>query len=308
MIKRVRIAIDHGNRNIKTVHTVFTTGISESDIRPGRGVDYLEYNGKFYVPSNRRIPYQRDKTQDQRFFALTLLGIAKELEQNSNIEKGDLLQVQLPIGLPPKHFAELYDKYEKFFKGKGDMIRFTYRQNEYHINIIDVMAFPQDYAAIMLQYKEICEYPKVVGVDIGGFTTDYLMFRSGIEDMEICDSMETGIISLYNRIIARIRADYDVLLEEIDVDSIIKGKKGLYETKVVNAVLQEAEAYVTDLLASLRERGIDLKSTLFIFLGGGSILLKELIESSGVISHVQFIEDIHANAKGYDYLYQQQGV
>lgn len=308
MIKRVRIAIDHGNRNIKTVHTVFTTGISESDIRPGRGVDYLEYNGKFYVPSNRRIPYQRDKTQDQRFFALTLLGIAKELEQNSNIEKGDLLQVQLPIGLPPKHFAELYDKYEKFFKGKGDMIRFTYRQNEYHINIIDVMAFPQDYAAIMLQYKEICEYPKVVGVDIGGFTTDYLMFRSGIEDMEICDSMETGIISLYNRIIARIRADYDVLLEEIDVDSIIKGKKGLYETKVVNAVLQEAEAYVTDLLASLRERGIDLKSTLFIFLGGGSILLKELIGSSGVISHVQFIEDIHANAKGYDYLYQQQGV
>ena len=133
------------------------------------------------------------------------------------------------------------------------------------------------------------------------------MFRAGIEDMEICDSMETGIISLYNRIIARMRADYDVLLEETDIDSIIKGRKGLYEAKVVNAVLQEAEAYVTDLLASLRERGIDLKSTLFIFLGGGSILLKELIESSGVVNHVQFIDDIHANAKGYDYLYQQQG-
>ena len=34
MIKRIRIAIDHGNRNIKTVHTVFTTGISESDMSP----------------------------------------------------------------------------------------------------------------------------------------------------------------------------------------------------------------------------------------------------------------------------------
>ena len=60
MIKRIRIAIDHGNRNIKTVHTVFTTGISESDMSPGRGIDYLEYNGKFYVPSNyireRRLP------------------------------------------------------------------------------------------------------------------------------------------------------------------------------------------------------------------------------------------------------------
>ena len=87
MIKRIRIVIDHGNRNIKTVHTVFTTGISESDISPGRRIDYLEYNRKFYVPSNRRIPYQRDKTADQIFFLLTLLGIAKERELNSNIEK-----------------------------------------------------------------------------------------------------------------------------------------------------------------------------------------------------------------------------
>ena len=305
MIKRVRIAIDHGNRNIKTVNTTFTTGITESDIRPGRGIEYLEHNGKFYVPSNRRIPYQRDKTTDARFFYLTLLGIAKELELNKNIEKGDLIQVQMPIGLPPKHFAELYDKYEEFFRGNGEMLQFSYNQKEYHVTITDVMAFPQDYAAIMLQHKEISTYPKVVGVDIGGFTTDYLMFRSGVEDMEICDSMETGIIILYNRIIARVRADYDVLLEEADIDSIIQGNAGFYGAKVINAVLQEAGAYVTDLLSSLRERGIDLKSTLFIFLGGGSILLKDLIKIAGLISHVQFIDDIHANAKGYDYLYQQ---
>jgi plasmid segregation protein ParM len=52
--------------------------------------------------------------------------------------------------------------------------------------------------------------------------------------------METGIISLYNRITARMHADYDVLLEEADIDSIIQGKKGFYEEKVVRAVLQEA--------------------------------------------------------------------
>ena len=240
MIKRIRNAIDHGNRNIKTVHTVFTTGISESDISPGRGIDYLEDKGKFYVPSNRRILYQRDKTANQRFFLLTLLGIAKELELNPNIEKGDLIQVQMPIGLPPKHFAELYDKYETFFRGTGEILQFNYKQKEYHLTITDVMAFPQDYAAIMLQHREIRSYPKVVGVDIGGFTTDYLMFRSGIEDMEICDSTETGILSLYNRITARMRADYDVLLEEADIDSIIQGKKGFYGEKVVRAVLEEA--------------------------------------------------------------------
>ena len=84
MIKRIRIPVDHGNGNIKTMNTVFKTGISASDLAPGRGMEYLEYNGKFYLPSNRRIPYQRDKTKDFRFFALTLMVIAKELELNKN--------------------------------------------------------------------------------------------------------------------------------------------------------------------------------------------------------------------------------
>lgn len=306
MIKRARIAIDLGNRNIKTVNTVFTTGIAVSDIMPGRGTTYLEYDGRYYLPSNRRMPYQRDKTKDVRFYALTLMGIAKELERNRNVEKGDIIQVQLPIGIPPKHFAELYEKYEKYFRGNGEMIHFNYNLQDYNILIEDVRAFPQDYAAIMLQFQMIRQYPRAVGVDIGGFTTDYLMFRTGDVDMEFCDSMETGVISLYNHVIARLRADYDLLLEETDIDSIIRGKIEFYDGKIVQTVLQEAQAYVTDILSSLRERGIDPKSTFLIFLGGGSILLKPLIEKTGMLNRYLFIEDIHANAKGYDYLYQQE--
>lgn len=306
MIKRIRIAIDHGNRNIKTVNTVFTTGIAVSDIMPGRGTTYLEYDGRYYLPSSRRMPYQRDKTKDTRFFALTLMGIAKELERNRNVQKGDIVQVQLPIGIPPKHFAELYEKYEKYFRGNGEMIHFSYNQRDYDITIIDARAFPQDYAAIMLNYKEICQYPRAVGIDIGGFTTDYLMFRAGEVDMEFCDSMETGVISLYNHVITRIRADYDQLLEETDIDSIIQGKTQFYDREIIQAVSQETQAYVTDLLSSLRERGIDPKSTLLIFLGGGAALLKPLLEKTGMLNRYLFIEDIHANAKGYDFLYQQE--
>lgn len=47
MIKRTRVAIDHVNRNIKTVHTVFGAEISENNISSDREIDYLEYNGKF---------------------------------------------------------------------------------------------------------------------------------------------------------------------------------------------------------------------------------------------------------------------
>ena len=57
------------------------------------------------------VVHQRDKTQDDRFFILTLFAIVKELEENPQIQPGDVIQVDLPIGLPPKHYAELCERY-----------------------------------------------------------------------------------------------------------------------------------------------------------------------------------------------------
>lgn len=37
MIKKVRIAVDHGNRNMKTCSQVFTTGLTIQDKKPARG-------------------------------------------------------------------------------------------------------------------------------------------------------------------------------------------------------------------------------------------------------------------------------
>lgn len=34
--------------------------------------------------------------------------------------------------------------------------------------------------------------------------------------------------------------------------------------------------YVTDLLNSIRERGVDTKSAYIVFIGGGSILLRQI--------------------------------
>ena len=66
MIKKLRVAVDHGNRNMKTCHFIFTTGLTEQDKKPARGEKYLKYQGKYYTLSEKRIPYQRDKTQDSR--------------------------------------------------------------------------------------------------------------------------------------------------------------------------------------------------------------------------------------------------
>ena len=305
MIKSLCVAIDHGNRNMKTPNFVFTTGVTSSDQKPGRGEKYLYYNNQYYMLSEIRIPYRRDKTEESRFFVLTLFAIIMELEKLGNISEQDIAKVDLAIGLPPKHFPDLYEKYETFFKGTDGIINLTYTDRKYSISIQNVIAFPQDYAAMITEYQSISEIPRAVGIDIGGFTTDYLVMRNGSEDMDYCDSLELGIIKMYNRILTTVNAEYDMLLEEKDIDSIIQGNHTYYDPPIIQLVEKQAASFITDLLATIREHSVDTKSTYTIFIGGGALRLRKYIEAqSSRLNRYTFIEDIHANAKGYQLLYQ----
>ena len=45
------------------------------------------YRGKYYTLTDQRIPYRRDKTEDERFFILTLFAIAHEIEAMGQYER-----------------------------------------------------------------------------------------------------------------------------------------------------------------------------------------------------------------------------
>ncbi len=304
MIKKLRVAVDHGNRNMKTCHFIFTSGLNVLDKKPARGEQYLQFEGKYYTLSEQRIPYQRDKTLDFRFFILTLFAIAMELEGKEQIQPEDVVQIQLPIGLPPKHFAELYEKYEAFFRAEGKVLDLNFNGKIYHICIQEVRAFVQDFAAMMTVGQDIMQIPKAVGIDIGGFTTDYLLIRKGKPDMGYCDSLEKGVITMYNQIISSVNSEYDMLLEDTDIDSILSGNTQYYDDSVVHMTESMVHDFVTDLLNSIRERGIDTKTSYTVFIGGGAVLLKQFLEKSDRLGKYLFIEDLKANARGYDLLYR----
>ena len=90
------IAIDHGNYAIKTTSHSFISGLSEHTVKPPMTDEILEYGGKYWTLSGRRLSYMRDKTQDDRYFILTLFAIAKELENRGHYTPVE--QVQLAGG------------------------------------------------------------------------------------------------------------------------------------------------------------------------------------------------------------------
>ncbi len=85
---------------------------------------------------------------------------------------------------------------------------------------------------------------------------------------------------------------------------LIRGEKTDYYEEVIRIVEDMTKAFVNDILGTLRERGLDLKASCVVFIGGGSLLLREYLEHSGKIGRCIFVEDICANAKGYGMLYQ----
>jgi plasmid segregation protein ParM len=117
------IAIDHGNSAVKTVSHQFVSGLSEHLVRPPLAEDLIEYEGKYWTLSSNRIAYKRDKTQDERFFILTLFAIAKEL--NSRGELAPLHSVVLATGLPPEHYGQGRESFAAYFKHPG-IIKFVY--------------------------------------------------------------------------------------------------------------------------------------------------------------------------------------
>lgn len=297
------IAIDHGNKQMKTVHRTFTSALKESDTRPPFGEEVLEYNGKYYSLTGNRIPYLRDKTVDERFFILSLFAIAFEIEEADAYSVDEIIDVQLAVGLPPAHFGAQAEKFEQYFLGR-DVVSFTFRGKPYEIYINKAICFPQAYAATIPIYDRIQKASKAVVVDIGGFTADYLVFKNGEADLDACDSLENGVIILYNGIKSKLNSEMDVLLDENDIDAILKGDTSDFENDVVSIVRQQAQAFVNDLVGKLRERMVDLRTGKTVFIGGGAILLRKQIEFCDKIGSPVFLDQIGANARGYELLYR----
>ena len=99
-------------------------------------------------------------------------------------------------------------------------MEFVYRDKPYAIRITDVVCYPQAYAAAATMLHTLMDDPKAVVLDIGGFTADYLLLKNGKADLTSCDSLENGVILLYNKIRSRGNSELDLLLDESDVDCL----------------------------------------------------------------------------------------
>ena len=153
------ISVDHGNKSVKTPHRLFTSGIIETESRLSMQTDTIFWGGKYYSLTEKRIAYMRDKTEDDRFYILTLFAIAGELELSGIKETDDPVDITLLIGLPPAHFGQLHERFEKYFLHNRQVVDFEYNDRLYSIRINRVVCYIQALAAAVTQFSSLKSYP-----------------------------------------------------------------------------------------------------------------------------------------------------
>ena len=298
------IGIDHGYAAMKTVHFSFPTGLVEYEHEPYTQKDVLEYNGRYYVVGSGRQPLQRDKTQTEDYYLLTLAAIAKELEHRGAEHTAS---VHLAAGLPLTSFGRDKKSFRSYLYRDGRAIPFRYEGQDYTVTIQEVSLFPQGYAAVLTQ-TELLDEPSVIVADIGGWTVDLMRLDNAVPNADTCRSLEWGMIRCLDGAREQVRRTMGLSVTDAQIERVLSGLPCALDEKVREVIRQQGRTYTEHLLSAAMEAGFDLKAMPVVMLGGGASVVTRYVREGDRLCRMIPLHDSRINAAGFERLAEQMNV
>ena len=296
MSESMIVGVDHGYAAMKTAHFSFPSGLVAYEHEPYTLKDVLEYGGKFYVVGSGRQALQKNKTQTEDYYLLTLAAIAKEL---SFRHAEPAAEIHLAAGLPLTSFGREKNAFRDYLLRDGKTVNFRYEGQEYSIAIRKVSLFPQGYAAVLTQ-SILLDEPSVIVADIGGWTVDLMRLDNRIPNASTCRSLELGMIRCLDEIGEQIRRTLGLSMTAAQMESVLRGDAVHINEDARKIIDRQADAYVHRLLSAITESGLDTRAMPAVFLGGGAALLKRNVSAAAGLCRPVILDDVSLNAKGYD--------
>lgn len=287
------IGIDHGWMMMKTASQVFKASAEEISTEPAFFDNILEYNGKYYEIGCKRVVVKENKTENDNYYLLTLAAIAKELKKRGKHQA----KVFLAAGLPLSRFGDEKESFTQYLKANRN-VRFKYNTELFDVEIVNVAVFPQCYAAVVDQIGTFRQ--KVIVVDVGSWTIDIMPIENKKPINEKCISKPIGLITCMRDVNSEC---YRKLGEEVDeciIQSVMRGENPSISDEYVEVIRNQIHNYVESVYHSLREYGVNLKTTRIVFVGGGASVMRNF----GAIDNknISYILDIKSNAKGFEHM------
>lgn len=289
------IGIDHGYGFMKTVHHTFRTGVYRAWSEPTFLDHTVCLDGNYYIVGESGKAPIRDKTADKDYYVLTLAAIACELKMRG---AGNKAEVILGVGLPFDYWQKQKEAFRKYLMQKK-IAEYQYGGESYQIRILDVCVFPQGYAAIV---EDIDKYREThYLVDLGSLSMEKVCITNKIPVMTKSESIdkEIGLIYCLDLIKKELRKAYGQSFEDETLLEIMRKREKLLPQPFQELCEQVTGMYADQVTGILRQSGINPEYHRITWLGGGAQVMKAYRKFG---NNVDFITNINANAKGYEFL------
>ena len=227
--------------------------------------DILEYQGTYYTLSDTKMPFKADKTVDDDYFILTLYALAMEARNKGITLTGK--DVVLGVGLPPADYGQQATSFKKYFLDH-DKHGISFKMNGKSVN----------------------------------FYLNLLVIRNGKPDLSVRVSDRSGMAVLRSEISNAIQQNYGIHLDSSDVEQVLMQEETILDEEIILEIQRMAENWLQRIINKLHTHVTDFRTNPAVFLGGGSLLLRKQIENSPEFKYVEFIDDVRANAIGYEKL------
>lgn len=246
------------------------------------------------------MPFKSDKTVDEDYFILTLFALALEAKSRSITLSGK--DIVLGVGLPPADFGQQAQGFKRYFMEHAKHgISFKFNGKAVNCYLKDTFVSPQNFAAVMCYKASLFkQYRTVNCIDIGEETVDLLVIRKGQPDLSVRVSDRSGMAILRSEISNVIQQNFGIHLESSDVEQVLMQEATILDEEVIREIKKMAEDWLQRIINKLHAYVPDFRTNPAVFLGGGSLLLKPQIEKSPEFKYIEFIEDVRANAVGYE--------
>ena len=288
--------IDHGFSTMKTAHFVFENGVKELGGEASLLTNTMFLNGRYFKVGEGRLPLKDTKVEDEDYFLLTLAAMAREMDYYGLSDT----EVYIAAGLPFTRFGQEKAEFKEYLN-PGSM-DFQYNGKEYHIICRDVFLYPQCYAAIADRLGKLSA--ELLIVDIGSKTVDIIHTRKNVPVESDCITIPSALIQCMANINNVVYRKTNRTLTEEQIQQVMMYGNAPYSDKMVQIVREELGVFARGIEATLKEHGFDPEMTPIVYVGGGATVTKRFGSVYG--RQIMHIEDVKANALGYEYLAHQQ--
>jgi len=298
------IGVDAGYGNMKTARTIYPTGLVAMDTKPFFDGNILKYNDTWYRIGEGHKAFNPDKTADEDFYILTLASIASELR----LERIEEAKVHLALGLPTTWTGRQRMDYQRYMMRNPD-VQFTFNDIQYTIHLIDCSVFPQGYAALvplMDNDKKYNNFRQFVGTvmmaDIGNGTMNIMRLVDGRPNDQHCWTEVLGVNQCVLTVRKQMTDKYGIDMPETVIEQFLRTGTTNISRELLDSLTAIVRGYVTGLFDALRVHGYDARMMKLFVMGGGGCLMKHFGKYDP--DAVVFVDDLHASAKGYEYMAQ----